>query len=317
MNTKTVVINGERINYDGSINYSILADEVIEYNDSTPEEVIERIQGAGIVVSKEYPLPKEMIDQFPDTVHLLCEAGTGFNNIDLAAAKARGITVTHVPSYSTERVAHTAMLMALNLASSMRKQIGMLKDNDHRNFTDRLLVPHVELNDKVMGIIGGGHIGMEVAKLAVAFGMKVLVYDLFPKEDTEQIKYAALEDVIKNSDFISLHCPLNKATYHLIGEKELAMMKNSAFVINTARGPLIDEKAIIHALENGIIAGAGLDVQEIEPPCPDNPLYTLENVILTPHMGWRGLETRKRLVDLLANNIKSYIAGNPINVVNK
>lgn len=314
---KVVVINGERINYDGSIDYHILSDEVVVYKDSTNEEVIERIKGCEVVVSKEYPLKRDMIERFDDSVKLLCEAGTGYNNIDLEACKEKGIMVCNIPAYSSECVAQTAMMMILNLASSMRVQMNMLHDKNHSNFTNRLQVNHFELMGKTIGLIGVGNIGSEVAKLANAFGMKVIAYRRTPSENTDMITYCSFEDVLKNSDFISLHCPLSDATYHMIGEKELAMMKESAFIINTARGALIDEKALIYALQNKAIAGAGLDVQEVEPPTDDNPLYDMENVILTPHMGWRGKETRKRLVDILADNIKHYIEAHPINVVSK
>lgn len=317
MNTKVVVINGEKINYDGSIDYKILSNEVVVYKDSTPKEVIERIKGAGIVISKEYPLKRDMIEQFDDSVKLLCEAGTGYNNIDLEACKERGITVCNIPAYSSECVAQTAMMMILNLASSMRIQMNMLHDKNHSNFTDRLQVNHFELMGKTLGLVGAGNIGSEVAKIAHAFGMKVIAYRRTPSANTDLITYCSFEEVITKSDFISLHCPLSESTYHLIGSKEIEMMKETAFIINTARGALIDEKALIEALQNKKIAGAGLDVQEIEPPTPDNPLYDMENVILTPHMGWRGKETRQRLVNILADNIKHYIGGTPINVVSK
>lgn len=317
MNTKVVVINGERINYDGSIDYNILSDNVVVYKDSTSDEVIERIKGAGIVVSKEFPLKRDMIERFDDSVKLLCEAGTGYNNIDLEACKGKGIMVCNIPAYSSECVAQTAMMMILNLASSMRIQMNMLHDKNHSNFTDRLQVNHFELMGKTLGIVGVGNIGSEVAKIANAFGMKVIAYRRTPSVNTDLITYVTLDEVLKNSEFISLHCPLSDETYHLIGEKQLKMMKKTSFIINTARGALIDEKALIAALQNKVIAGAGLDVQEIEPPTSDNPLYDMENVILTPHMGWRGKETRKRLVGILADNIKHYIDGKPINVVSK
>lgn len=145
--------------------------------------------------------------------------------------------------------------------------------------------------------------------------MNILVHSRTPKEDEENIHYVSLEELLKNSDYVSLHCPLTDSTKHMINKDTLSLMKPSAFIINTARGALIDEKALIEALKNGTIAGAGLDVQENEPPEDNNHLYIMDNVILTPHMGWKGLETRKRLVSILANNIKKFIEGNPINVV--
>ena len=315
MNAKTVVLNGYRMNYDGRLDYSILSSEVKVYGESVPEQILERIQGFDIVVTKEMPVPGDIIRQFPDSVKLICEAGTGFNNVDLNAAREKGITVCNVPSYSTERVAHTAIMMIMNLSSSMRRQMAMLTRNDHTNFTKCMQVDHVEINAKTLGVIGAGHIGREVIKVAQALGMKILAYNYPPMEDEPGIHFTTLEEVLSQSDYVTLHCPLNDQTRHIINRDTLALMKPGAFIVNTARGALIDEAALIEALQEGRIAGAGLDVQETEPPAEDNPLYTMENVILTAHMGWRGLETRQRLVSLLAGNIKNYLEGNPINVV--
>lgn len=315
MNAKTVVLNGERMNYDHRLDYSILSDEVKVYETTEPSEILERIQGFDIVVTKEMPVSGDIIRQFPDSVKLICEAGTGYNNLDLDAAREKGITVCNVPSYSTERVAHTAIMMIMNLSSSMRRQIAMLTENNHDNFTKCMQVDHVEINDKTLGVVGAGHIGREVIKVAQALGMKILAYDVNAAGDEPGIHFTSLEEVLSQSDYVSLHCPLMPQTRHIINKDTLALMKPTAFIINTARGPLIDEAALIEALKEGRIAGAGLDVQEVEPPAEDNPLYQMENVILTPHMGWRGLETRQRLVSILANDIKNYLNGTPINVV--
>lgn len=315
MNAKTVVLNGERMNYDHRLDYSILSDEVKVYDQTEPSQILERIQGFDIVVTKEMPVSGDIIRQFPASVKLICEAGTGYNNLDLEAAREKGITVCNVPSYSTERVAHTAIMMIMNLSSSMRKQIAMLTENNHDNFTKCMQVDHVEINDKTLGVVGAGHIGREVIKVAQALGMKILAYDVNAAGDEPGIHFTTLEEVLSQSDYVTLHCPLMPQTRHIINKDTLALMKPTAFIINTARGPLIDEAALIEALKEGRIAGAGLDVQEVEPPAEDNPLYQMENVILTPHMGWRGLETRQRLVSILADDIKNYLNGTPINVV--
>ncbi len=315
MSAKTVVLNGNRMNYDHRLDYSILSDEVKVYEFSEPAQILERIQGFDIVVTKEMPVSGDIILQFPDSVKLIVEAGTGYNNIDLDAAREKGITVCNIPAYSTERVAHTAIMMIMNLSSSMRKQITMLHDKDHTNFTKCMQVDHVEINGKTLGVIGAGNIGREVIKVALALGMKVIAYNVPTLEDEPGIHYASLEEVISQCDYLTLHCPLMPATRHIINKERLAMMKPTAFIINTARGPLIDEAALIEALQEGRIAGAGLDVQEVEPPSEDNPLYYMDNVILTPHMGWRGLETRQRLVSIIADDIKNFLAGTPINVV--
>ena len=315
MSIKTVVMNGDRMNYDHRLDYSILSDEVKVYDFSEPSQILDRIQGFDIVVTKEMPVSGDIIRQFPDQVKLIVEAGTGYNNIDLDAAREKGITVCNIPAYSTERVAHTAIMMIMNLSSSMRKQIAMLHDKDHTNFTKCMQVDHVEINGKTLGIIGAGTIGREVIKVGQALGMKILAYNVPALEDEPGIHYTTLEEVLAESDYVSLHCPLMPATRHIINKERLALMKPTAFIINTARGPLIDEAALIEALQEGRIAGAGLDVQEVEPPSEDNPLYYMDNVILTPHMGWRGLETRQRLVSIVADDIKNFLAGTPINVV--
>ena len=315
MNTKTVVLNAKKMNFDGKLDFSILSSEVVVYDDTTPEELLERNQDADVIVTKEMPVSGELIRQFPDSVKLICEAGTGYNNLDLAAAKEKGIMVCNIPAYSTQRVAQTAIMLILNLSSAMQVQMAMLAKGNHDNFTKNLQVPHVEVNDKTLGIIGAGHIGREVIRIAKAMDMKILVYTRTPKEDGDGIRYVDLETLLRNSDYVSLHCPLTPQTRHMINKDTLAMMKPEAFLINTSRGALIDEPALIEALQNGVIAGAGLDVQEVEPPAEDNPLYTMSNVLLTPHMGWKGLETRKRLVSILAGNIKAWEDKKPVNVV--
>lgn len=315
MNKKTVVLNAAKMNYDGNLDFSILSDDVTVYDDTTPEQLLDRIQGACVVVTKEMPVSGDLIRQFPDTVKIICEAGTGYNNLDLAAAREKGIIVCNVPSYSSERVAHTAIMMILNLSSTMQTQMKMLAKGDRSNFTKHLQVPHVEVNGKTLGIIGAGNIGRAVIKIAKALDMDILVYTRTPREDSDGIHYVDLETLLKNSDYVSLHCPLTPQTRHIINKETLSLMKPSAFLVNTSRGALVDEPALIEALQNGVIAGAALDVQETEPPAEDNPLYTMDNVILTPHMGWKGLETRQRLVSILDGNVKAFFAGNPRNVV--
>ena len=315
MNEKCVVLNAKKMNFDGKLDFSILSSNVTVYDDTTEKQLLERIQGAEIIVTKEMAVSEEMIQRFPESVKLICEAGTGYNNIDLDAARKKGITVCNIPSYSTERVAHTAIMMILNMSSAMQVQMKMLACGNHDNFTGNLQVPHVEVNGKTLGIIGAGHIGRKVMQIAQALDMSILVYTRTPREDEKGIRYVSLEELLKNSDYISMHCPLTESTKHMINRETLSIMKPSAFVINTSRGALIDEAALIEALENGTIAGAGLDVQEIEPPEENSPLYTMDNVLLTPHMGWKGLETRQRLVSILADNIKKFMEETPINVV--
>lgn len=317
MSERVVVVNASKMNYDQALDFSVLSSDVQVYDDSTNEEFIERIQGARVVVTKELPVETDLLSQFPDTVKLIVEAGTGYNNIDLNAAKERGITVCNIPAYSTERVAHTVIMMILNFASTMQKQIGMLAKGDRSNFTKHLQVSHTEVNGKTLGVVGAGHIGMEVIKLAKALGMNILVHTRTPKADGDGIRYVSLDELLENSDYITLHCPLNDQTKHMINKETISKMKPSAVIINTGRGPLINETELCEALAAKRIAGAGLDVQEVEPPAEDSPLYTLDNVIITPHMGWKGLETRQRLVGIIRDNVQAFFKGEPINVVSK
>ena len=315
MSERVVVVNASKMNYDQALDFSVLSSDVQVYDDSTNEELIERIQGARVVVTKELPVGADLLSQFPDTVKLIVEAGTGYNNIDLNAAKERGITVCNIPAYSTERVAHTVIMMILNFASTMQKQIGMLAKGDRSNFTKYLQVSHTEVNGKTLGVVGAGHIGMEVIKVAKALGMNVLVHTRTPKADGDGIRYVSLDELLENSDYITLHCPLNDQTKHIINKEAIGKMKSSAVIVNTGRGPLINEADLCEALLSKRIAGAGLDVQEVEPPAEDSPLYTLDNVIITPHMGWKGLETRQRLVGIIRDNVQAFFKGEPINVV--
>lgn len=315
MNERVVVVNASKMNYDHLLDFSVLSNDVQVYDDSTNEEVIERIQGARVVVTKELPVGADLLSQFPDSVKLIVEAGTGYNNIDLDAARAKGITVCNIPAYSTERVAHTVIMMLLNFSSTMQQQIGMLAKGDRSNFTKHLQVSHTEVNGKTLGVVGAGHIGMEVIKVAKALGMNILIHTRTPKADGDGIRYVSLDELLEHSDYITLHCPLNEQTKHMINKDTIAKMKSSAVIINTGRGALINEADLCEALAAQRIAGAGLDVQEVEPPAEDSPLYTLDNVIITPHMGWKGLETRQRLVGIIRDNVQAFFKGEPINVV--
>lgn len=315
MNDKTVVLNAGLVNYDGNVDYSKIASEVVIYDETSEDKILERVDGFTIVVTKEMKVTGDIIRKFPDSVKMICEAGTGYNNIDLDAVREKGIILCNIPAYSSERVAHTAILMILNLASSMQKQIRMLSEGNHDNFHKHLMVDHVEVNGKTLGVIGYGNIAKEIIKVAQALGMKILVTTRTPRADVEKIHFTTNEEVFIQSDFISLNCPLNESTRHMINKETLAMMKPTAYLVNTARGALVDEKALIDALQNNVIAGAGLDVQEVEPLDDASPLYTMDNVIITPHMGWRGLETRQRLVSLIQDNIRAFSKGQPINRV--
>ena len=315
---KIVVLNGAKVNFDGIIDYSVLAeegDQLVVFETCEDHKYADISEGAEVIISKELPICRDDIMALPDTVKLICEAGTGYNNIDLDACHERGIGVCNVPAYSSERVSHTAVLLMLMLASSMQRQISMLAKGDYTNFDKRLSVPHVELNGKTLGVIGAGNIGRQTIAVGRALGMNVLVFNRTKKEDAEGVHFTSLEEIYRNADFISLHCPLTDVTRHMINKDTLALMKPGTFIINTARGALIKEDDLIEALRNGTIAGAGLDVQEIEPLDASSPLFALDNVIVTPHMGWKGLETRLRLVSILKDGIDGFRRGEMVNRV--
>jgi len=311
---KVVLINAGRLDFDKALDLSkiaAVADITRFESDASPEEILERVQGQDIVISKEIPVPGDIIAKFPSSVRLIQEAGTGFNNVDLAAAKAKGVTVCNCPAYSSDAVAHLVFTLILNFSCSLVTQMRMLQKGNRDNFNKCLQVPHFELQGKTLGLIGGsGGIGSQVASLAEALGMKVVI-----TSRSERPNALPLEELLKTSDFVSLHCPLNAETKHLINKETLKLMKPTAYLINTGRGSLIKEPDLIEALQSNVIAGAGLDVQETEPPPADSPLYEMENVILTPHIGWKRLETRQRLMDIVADNLAAFLQGKPVNVV--
>lgn len=321
---KAVIVNASK--YDKDCDWSELSKvaEIHRYDDSTPAEILERIQGAAVVITKELPVPAELIKKFPPSVKGICEAGTGYNNIDTAAAKKQGLVVCNVPAYSNEAVATLVMTYVLNFSCSMFTQQRRLLEGNRASFTTGMIggggtvgfdLPHVELQGKVMGLIGGGgRIGLSVADLALAFGMKVLISDL-AKPNKDGVEWVSIEELLKQSDYVSIHCPLFPSTRHLMDSAKLQMMKPSAFLINCARGPIVKETDIIAELKKGTIAGAALDVQELEPLPEDSPLFTTENLYLSPHIGWQRLESRQKLVNTTSTNVAAILAGKPENVV--
>jgi glycerate dehydrogenase len=321
--TKGVLINAGRLDYDGArLNLTALdaalGEPLTRHDDHTPTtaEITARCEGHTVVISKEVPID---VSSIPDTVKLICEAGTGYNNIDLDAAKARGITVCNVPSYATDAVAHLVITFVLNFSSSVVRQHRSLAKGDTSNFpsfTSFGTLPHFELGGKTIGLVGGtGAIGKKVGEIAKVLGMKVLMWSRSATTCDAWEAAADLNDLLSRSDFVSVHCPLTETTKHLIDADALKRMKPTAYLVNTARGPVINQDDLIAALTDGTIAGAGLDVQDPEPPVAGSPLYTLENVILTPHIGWKREESRQRLMDTVAENIRAFLAGNPVNVV--
>ncbi|ABR34116.1 MULTISPECIES: NAD(P)-dependent oxidoreductase [Clostridium] len=315
---KIVFLNASRINFDGQLDFSSLDNlgKVTKYEDSSNDEILERVKEQNIVITKELTINKELIEKFPSSVKLICEAGTGYNNIDIIAAREKGISVCNVPGYSSEAVAQLVITFILNLSSSLAQQQRMIENKNYSNFTKYLQVPHIEIQNKTLGIIGAGSIGIQVMNVAKALGMKILIYSRSYKDlGDSNIKFVSLEELLKESDFVTIHCPLTTETRYLIDKSRLDLMKSSSFIINTSRGAIIKETDLIEALNNKKIAGAALDVQDPEPPELNNPLFNMENVILTPHIGWKCFESRQRLINLLANNIEAFIKNEPVNII--
>lgn len=313
-----VMLNAGKLDFDHQLDFTPLSDLIVltKHEASNEQEIIERVQNQQIVITKELPVGGDLIRQFPPSVQLICEAGTGYNNIDLAAAREKNITVCNVPGYSTEAVAQLAIAYILNFSSSLSLQQTMIKQKDYSNFTRHLQTPHYEVQNKTLGLIGAGAISHQTATVAHALGMKIVVCSRTAKQwDHLQARFVSLEELLSCSDFVSIHCPLTPQTRHLINQERLALMKPSACIINTARGPIIHEADLIAALQSKRLAGAALDVQDPEPPELDNPLFSMDNVLVTPHIGWKTLESRQRLIQLLAKNITAFAQGNPINTV--
>lgn len=316
----TVFLNAAKLDFDTRLDFSPLdkTTTFTKYDTSSDAEILERVKDQNIIITKELPVGRNLISQFPPSVKVICEAGTGYNNIDIAAAREKGIAVCNVPAYSTDAVGHLVITFILNLSCSLIRQQNMLQRKNFANFTKQLKVPHFEVQGKTLGVIGAGDIGQAAMKVALALGMNILTYNRTPKVWADpKIQSVSLEELLKQSDFVTIHCPLSPATKHLINMEKLMIMKPTAYIINTARGAIIKEDDLIEALKKGIIAGAALDVQDPEPPALDNPLFDMDNVIMTPHIGWRRLETRQRLLNMTADNIAAFLAGDPINVVNK
>jgi glycerate dehydrogenase len=316
---KIVVLDGLTLNpgdlsWDGLYH---LGD--VEIHDRTfGEQIIERSKGAEILFTNKTPLGEDEFAQLPDLKYIGVLA-TGYNIVDIEAAKKRNITVTNIPAYSTNSVAQMTFALILELCLHVQEHSNAVHSGDWVNSPDFSFwkTPLIELADKTMGIIGFGSIGQQVAKVAEAFGMKVIAAKSSNSNsgNNTNVKRVDLDELLRESDIVSLHCPLFPSTKGIINKGSIEKMKKSAFLINTARGPLIVEEDLAEALNSGRIAGAGVDVLSTEPPKADNPLLTAKNCLITPHISWATFEARTRLRNKAVDNLKAFLQGNPINVV--
>jgi glycerate dehydrogenase len=292
---------------------------VCEFHDRTPvAEMVARCAGAEVVLTNKAVLNAEIIAALPELKYIgVC--ATGYNVVDVAAAKERGIVVTNVPGYSSASVAQLVFALILELTHAVGRHADSVAAGKWQACADFSFSeqPLLELEGRTLGVVGYGDIGASVARIGLAFGMKVLASKrTWSQSPPEGVTPAETDEIFAESDVISLHCPLTDATKHLVGPRTLALMKPTAYLINTGRGPLIDEAALAAALQAGQIGGAGLDVLSVEPPSAGNPLIGAPNCLITPHVGWATREARARLIAQVVANLNAWQEGSAVNVVN-
>ena len=296
-----------------------LVDEYTVYDRTDDRDIYERSKDSDILVTNKTVITGEMLERLTN-LKFISTLSTGYNVIDIAKARELGIPVSNIPAYSTDAVAQLVFALLLELTNHVAVHDKSVKDGEwtsceHFCYTK---TPLCELNGKTFGIIGFGKIGSAVAKIALAFGMKVKAYSPNTRsfDGYGTVEFTDMEDVIRSSDVISLHCPLTDKTNGLVNTEFLQKMKKSAFLINTSRGPVINETDLRKALDEGVIAGAGVDVLSTEPPKADNPLLSCEKCVITPHIAWASFEARTRLMGIFKENVEAFLKGKPMNVVN-
>ena len=317
---KIIVLDGYGLN-PGDLNWDGFEalGELTVYDRTLPSELMERAVGAEVLITNKTLITAENMADLPELKYIGVLA-TGYNVVDIDAAKARGIVVTNIPAYSTASVAQMVFAHILNITQRVgyyaeeNKQGRWTKNADFCYWDTQL----VELQGKKMGIVGFGNIGQATARIAQAFGMEVCVYSSKPQFVLPSgIKKMDLDELFAECDVISLHCPLTPDTKEMVNAERLSKMKSNAILINTGRGPLINEQDLANALNEGRIAAAGLDVLSVEPSVEGNPLLTARNCFITPHIAWATLEARTRLMEIAVQNLKSYLNAQIINNVAK
>lgn len=318
---KIVVLDGYTIN-PGDINWDGLKQlgDVTVYDRTPTDKIIERAAGAQIIFTNKTPIGEEALNNLSSLKYIGVLA-TGYNIINIEIAKEKGITVTNVPTYGTGSVVQSAFALLLELCHHVQRHSDSVMEGKWSQSSDFCFwdYPLIELADKTMGIIGFGNIGRKMADVATAFGMNLIGNSGHQSDQSHRnnFRWATLPELLEKSDVVSIHCPLLPQTTGLINKETLKLMKRSAFLINTSRGQIIVEQDLADALNNEVIAGAGLDVLSVEPPLKNNPLFHANNCIITPHIAWATKEARSRLMNMAVSNLSAFIAGEPVNVVNK
>jgi glycerate dehydrogenase len=314
-----VVLDGYTLN-PGDLDWDALKKlgDVTVYDRTPVDQVVERAMNAPIVLTNKTTITRDAIEQLP-LLKYIGVLATGYNIVDVEAAYERRIRVANIPDYSTSSVAQLTFALLMELTFHVGHHAQTTREGRWQSSTDFCYwdKPLIEIAGQTFGVIGYGRIGQMVAKIAQSFGMNVVAYSR-SRTGTEEngVKFVSLEAIFHLSDVISLHCPLTPETKHLINKERLSRMKPTSFLLNTGRGPLIDEAALAEALNEGKIAGAGLDVLSIEPPKNGNPLLTAKNCLVTPHIAWATKAARTRLMEIAVNNVKAFLDGAPVNVVN-
>ncbi|MCD8309775.1 MAG: D-2-hydroxyacid dehydrogenase [Prevotellaceae bacterium] len=315
---KIVVLDGYAAN-PGDLSWDELRTmgECTVYDRTAPQEVMQRAAGAEVLITNKVVLDADTLRALPALKYIGVMA-TGYNIIDVAAAKALGIVVTNIPAYSTASVAQMAFAHILNITQHVQHYTDQVREGRWSRHTDFCYwdTPLIELLGKQIGIVGLGHTGMATARIALAFGMQVAAYTSksIPKLPSS-FKKLALDELFATSDIVSLHCPLNPDTREMVNAARLRLMKPTAILINTGRGPLINEQDLADALNAGALLAAGLDVLSQEPPLPDNPLLTARNCYITPHIAWASTGARQRLTRIMLDNLQAFMKGMPVNNV--
>jgi glycerate dehydrogenase len=316
MKTRIVVLDGYTLN-PGDLSWDAVKEmgDCAIHQRSAPREVAERLNGAQATLTNKVPLGRELLMSLPDLKYIGVTA-TGYNIVDVAAARERKIVVSNVPAYGTDSVAQTVFALLLELTHRAGHHSDVVRQGKWARCPDFTFqdFPLVELAGLTLGIVGFGRIGLKVAQIGQGFGMNILVAK-HRSDLHSEFPMAEVDDVFQQSDVISLHCPLTPATKEIVNAQRLRLMKPTAFLINTSRGPLIDEGALAEALNSGKIAGAGLDVLSVEPPPMDHPLYSAKNCLITPHYAWATKAARQRLMDVSVKNLKAFLSGAPQNLV--
>lgn len=315
---KIVVLDGHTLN-PGDLSWAALqALGTCEIHDRTPpDHVAARCADAEVVVTNKALVPREVIAALP-RLRFIAVTATGFNIVDAAAARERGIPVSNVPLYGTRAVAQFTIAMLLELCHHVGAHSDSVRAGDWVKSADWCYArfPLLELDGLTLGVVGWGRIGQATADIARAMGMKIIAASRTPKPPRDGVEFVDTDTLFRRADVVSLHCPLTPETKNLVNAERLALMKPTALLLNTSRGPLLDETAVADALNSGRLAAAGLDVLSSEPPKADNPLLTARNCLITPHQAWAAKAARARLMETTVTNVRAFLAGTPQNVVN-